>query len=283
MIWFILYIQVFTNMLLFVSGIQTETLPCSKWEKSKIEGMSEMKSNPPDSLLVDKKILYSKNTGIILTFGQSNSANYGQGPYDCHNNVYTYFKGNLYIAKEPLSGADGSECSVWTRLADMLIDKGLYKQVVLIPIGIGSTSIDCWANGICNEKLIELLKQLQKDSVRVTQVIWHQGESDNLENTPKEVYKTKLKKIASLIREYGIKSDFYVCVASYHPGVKNKINGIDTCIQNAQIEFVKENPGTKQGPDTDLYNLAEDRWDGVHFSKKGLDKFARELFSRINE
>ena len=69
----------------------------------------------------------------------------------------------------------------------------------------------------------------------------------------------------------------------YSQWEKSKINGIDTCIQNAQIEFVKENPGTKQGPDTDLYNLAEDRWDGVHFSKKGLDKFARELFFRINE
>jgi len=280
---YILYISIFINIVFFVNGLQKASWKYFQRKKNKIEKLSEVKNIQQDSLLVDKKILYSENTGIILTFGQSNSANSGQGTYKCHNEVFNYFNGNLYKANEPLLGATGDGCSVWTRLADMLIDSGLYKKVVLIPIGIGSTSIDCWANDICNEKLIESLEQIQKDSIKITHIIWHQGESDNIENTAKDVYKAKLKKILLQIRAHGIKANFYVCVASYHPYVMDKFNGVDSCIQSAQIEFAKENKGTKLGPNTDLINLAADRWDGVHFSKRGLDKFAKELYDKIKE
>ncbi|MHC1776604.1 MAG: sialate O-acetylesterase [Lentimicrobium sp.] len=235
-------------------------------------------------LFVDKGILYSRNTALILTFGQSNAACYGQGTYICRNDVYEYYKGEVYKAAEPLLGADGNNgCSVWTRFSDMLIDSGLYNKVILLPIGIGSTSIHCWSDGDCNKKLRETLQYIERDSIKITHVILHQGESDNLENTPKDAYKASLKKILLQLREHGIKADFYVCVASFHPNVTDKFNGVDTCIQRAQIEFAEENVGTKPGPDTDLINSAEDRWDGVHFSKTGLDKFARELYRKITE
>lgn len=74
-----------------------------------------------------------------------------------------------------------------------------------------------------------------------------------------------------------------MCVASYHPNAVDKLNGIDTVIQEAQIEFVKENKSAKPGFNTDLINLAADRWDGVHFSKRGLDKFAKGLYGKIIE
>lgn len=236
------------------------------------------------SLLVDKSILYSHNAAFILTFGQSNAACYGQGTYNCRNDVYEYYKGNVYKAAEPLIGTTGNNgCSVWTRFSDMLIDSGLYKKVIILPIGIGSTSIQCWSDGDCNKKLQETLQFIEKDSIKITHVIWHQGESDNIENTPKDVYKARLKKILLQIRQHGIKADFYVCEASYHPSIIDKNNGIDTAIQNAQIEFTKENNGTKLCVNTDLINLAADRYDGVHFSERGLDKFAKELYQKIKE
>lgn len=245
---------------------------------------SETEIKLQDLIPAKKDLLYADSTAIIFTFGQSNSACHGQGTYTCRNQVYEYFNGHLYPAKEPLIGATGiNGCSVWTRLADMLIDSGFYKQVVLIPAGIGATTIKCWSEGECNKKLSETLDWISKDKIIVTHIIWHQGESDNLENTPKEVYKSKLKKIYKQIRVSGIQSDFYVCVASYHPGMIGiKENGNDAIIRQAQVEFVNETPGTKPGPDTDLFNLASDRHDGVHFSRNGLDKFARELFIKIN-
>jgi hypothetical protein len=147
-----------------------------------ISGQTVQKESKYDRLMMDKKLLHSDSTSIILTFGQSNSANHGQGSYECHNQVLKYFNGDLYQAKEPLLGASGNGCSVWTRFSDLLIDGGLYKRVIIIPIGIGSS----------------------------------------------------------------------------------------TC---AQKEFIFENKEVLPGPNTDLIDLATDRYDGVHFSERGLDKF----------
>ncbi len=279
---YIFVISILLNVVFFASLVKNTYE--KKFQLNKDIIQKEMINKRRDSLLVDKKLLYSDSTAIILTLGQSNSANYGQGTYECHNQVFNYFKGNLYKAKDPLLGASGPRCSVWTRLADMLIDSGFYNKVIIIPIGIGGVSVDCWANLYCNKTLQETLQLIEKDSIKITHVIWHQGETDNILNTPKEVYKSNLKKVLAQIREYGISSNFYVCVASYHYEMIDKNNGIDTIIQNAQIEFCKENAGTKLGPNTDIINnLASDRNDGVHFSKRGLDKFAVELFNKITE
>jgi hypothetical protein len=235
-----------------------------------------------DTLKVDLKILKSSGTAIILTLGQSNSASFGQGSYSCHNKVYEYYSGVLYKACEPLLGAYGNGgCSVWTRLSDMLIDSGLYEKVVLLNIGRGSTDIYKWASGSAGKELDTMLEYIKKDSIKVTHVIWHQGESDNIENTTKDEYKASLRRILLKIREHGIHADFYVCIASYQPSMIDKNNGIDTIIQNAQYEFVYENKGTRIGANTDLLNLASDRYDGVHFSKRGLDKYALDMYKKI--
>jgi hypothetical protein len=234
-----------------------------------------------DRLVIDKKLLHSDSTAIILTLGQSNSANHGQGSYECHNEVLNYFNGDLYQAKEPLLGASGNGCSVWTRFSDLLIDGGLYKRVIIIPIGIGSSTIHCWANGDCNKKLQVTLQLLVNDSINITHIVWHQGESDNIENTSKEDYMARLDQILEQIRAFQIAAPFFVCAATYHPSITKKHNGIDPLIQSAQTEFVKRNQNVYAGPNTDLIDLAADRFDGVHFSERGLDKFAKELYNCI--
>mgnify|MGYP001809834721 CR=1 FL=1 len=245
--------------------------------KHQVKQVGEYKGR--DSLLVDKSFLYYDSTAIILTLGQSNSANEGQGIYNCHNAVFNYYNEKLFQAVEPLLGASGNGCSVWTRLSDMLIDSGLYKRVIIIPAGIGGTSIDCWAQGECNERFKQVLEHIMRDSIKVSHIIWHQGESDNIENTPKALYKAKLRKIYLQIRQYCSNAEFYVCVASFHPYLVDAQNeGIDTVIQNAQKEFVMETPGTKPGANTDLINMASDRYDGIHLSTRGLDKFAKAMY-----
>jgi lysophospholipase L1-like esterase len=230
------------------------------------------------NIIVGKQVLYADSTAIILTLGQSNSANHGQGTYQCRNKqIYSYFNGVVYKAQEPLIGASGNGCGVWTRLADLLIDHRLYNKVIIIPIGIGSSTVQCWSEGNCNKKLQDALQFIKSDSIRVTHIVWHQGESDNIENTSKDIYKNRLAEVLKQIRSFGITAPFYVCTATYHPSITQKWNGIDTAIQSAQKEFVLENKGVLHGPNTDLIDLAADRYDGVHFSERGLDKFAREL------
>jgi len=235
--------------------------------------------------LVDKPLLYVDNTAIILTMGQSNATSHGQGDYDCRNSIYEYFRGNLYKASEPLLGAPGNGgCSVWTRLADMLIDSGYYQQVILVNTGIGATTVQCWSEGECNKELRNTLQFIKEDSLSVTHVFWHQGESDNLEETSREDYKKHLQCILALLQEYGIHADLYVCRASYHPamiGIKDK--GVDSRIRSAQTEFILENENVRPGPDTDQYDHVTERHDGVHFSRKGLNRFAYDLFISITK
>ncbi|MGI4021105.1 MAG: sialate O-acetylesterase [Janthinobacterium lividum] len=227
------------------------------------------------------KIIKSEKTMIILAFGQSNSADYGKGIYNCKNEVYNYYKGDLYRAKEPLLGADGSGSSVWTRVADMVIDSGLYKKVIIIPCGIGQTSVQCWSDGDCRKTLEETLDYLKKDNISLTHIFWDQGETDNVDKTTKDEYKQRLKNVISIVRKKGFSADFYCSLTSYVPFNNNNPLGINKAILGAQQETIKEVQHVKEGPNTDLLNLAYDRFDYLHFTEHGLDKLAYEWYKKI--
>ena len=244
---------------------------------NKVHAQNGIKNPAADSLIqVSFSSLTSdKETMVALTFGQSNAGNRGQIPYGPHNDsVLNYYEGQLYRAKDPLLGATGPGGSVWTHLGDLLIDSGLYKKVILIPIAIGNTDIECWARGECFQKLKETLKRLDSQHIKLTHIFWHQGESDNLENTSKQKYKASLKIILQTLRNYHQQADFYVSIASYHNEAITKRLGVDPVIRQAQKEFISENKGVIVGPDTDQLIYAIHRYDGLHFSDFGMKAFA---------
>ena len=222
-------------------------------------------------------------TMIALTFGQSNAANNGQSPYTPHNAaVYNYYEGKLYKAKDPLFGATREKGSVWSRLGDMLIDSGLYTKVIFIPIAVGGSEIACWTSGDCAKKLQRTLEILDSQHISVTHIFWHQGETDNINNTSRVKYKEQLATILQTLRKYQ-SADFYVSIASYYPGSVAKPLGVDSVIRNAQREFINENKKVLLGPDTDTLIYAIHRYDGVHFSDYGLLAFAQLWLRAIKE
>ena len=232
---------------------------------------------------VPERLLSSNRTMIFLAFGQSNAANYGGGTYDCHNNVYNFYKDELFHAKEPLLGPDGSGSSVWTRVADMVIDSGLYDNVIIVPIGIGQTSIDKWVNGDCRPILDKALAGLKKGNIKLSHIFWDQGETDNVDGTSKIEYKKKLNKLVDIFRNQGINAPFYSSVTSYFPYNNTYPLGINPLITEAQIEVIKERKDVLWGPNTDSLNLAYYRADAVHFTENGLDVFARSWFKKIKQ
>src|SRR5215203_2706710 len=245
-----------------------------------------LSAQQPDSLeeVSISELRSDKRTMIALTFGQSNAANRGQKKYTCHNkNVLVYNDGKLYRAKDPLRGATGPGGSVWSVLGDMLIDSGLYKKVIIIPIAVGNTAIDCWVHGDCYLKLKKTLVDLDSAKVQLTHAFWHQGESDNLNNTTGKVYKNDLGILLKTLRDHHQQAPFYVSIASYHNEAVAKPLGVDSIIRNAQIEFIKENKGVFAGPDTDELIYAIDRYDAVHFSEYGMKQFALRWLNAIKE
>lgn len=229
-------------------------------------------------------IMSGKHTMVALTFGQSNAANRGQVPYTPRNSgVLNYYEGTLYQAKDPLLGATGTGGTVWTHLGDLLIDSGLYQKVIFVSLAIGNTDIACWASGECFKKLEKTLMLLDSQHIKLTHVFWHQGESDNLENTSKYNYKKGLHMLLQVLRKYHQDAAFYISIASYHNGAITKPLGVDTVIRQAQQEFILEHTGVFVGPDTDQLIYAIHRYDGVHFSDFGMNAFAQLWFKAIKK
>jgi hypothetical protein len=235
-----------------------------------------------------KKIEYSniftknESTMICFVIGQSNAADYGKGIYIPRNNtIYNYYKGDLFKAKEPLLGSDGSGSSVWTRVADRLIDSGYFKRVVIIPCAIGSTSAKCWAEGACKQKLIKTLQFLKNDNIKVSHIFWDQGETDNVNNTSKELYIQYLKEVINTFRSYGVEAPFYISISSYVPFENTNPFGINAKITGAQKDLINTVKNVKEGPNTDSINLGYYRYQDLHFTEKGLDLLAKKWYEKI--
>src|SRR5688572_1725112 len=58
--------------------------------------------------------LRGPDTMWLLCLGQSNAANSGDRPRGVQQNVFNYFDGVLYPARDPLLGATGRGSSMWT-------------------------------------------------------------------------------------------------------------------------------------------------------------------------
>jgi lysophospholipase L1-like esterase len=219
-----------------------------------------------------------KGSMVLFTFGQSNSANYGQIShlYKARNAVYNYSNGHLYRAQDPLVGASGNGASVWGRVGDLLIDEHIARKVTIIPIGIGSVKVGDWAK---SGKLYTLLEQtlddLVKRGIKIDYICWHQGESDNIANTPTETYIKSFLSIREAFRSRGLQAPFIVAVVSYHPECLAEGHGISQDIRNAQIKLAKDYDDIFPGPDTDKLNQLYMRADGVHFSYLGQQLHAK--------
>ena len=217
----------------------------------------------------------AKGSMVLFTFGQSNSANHGQGLYQPAKTVYNYYDGKLYRAADPLIGATGEGGSVWTRLGDKLIEAGMTEKVTIVPIGVGGVRIGAWAKGgELHELLIRTVEQMKKDQIEPDYILWHQGETDNILNTPKADYIRMFETIREVFRSRGIKAPIVIAQASYHPNCLEEDNGNSAEIRAAQKALADQYPDIYLGPDTDQLNQLWQRADGIHFSTKGQDLHA---------
>ncbi len=212
------------------------------------------------------------DTAVLFAFGQSNSANWGQGKYTSKGNVgnFNYHDGLCYKAQDPLLGADGNEGSVWGRVGDKLIESGHYTQVLIVPFGIGGTALAEWIPGArLHPRVTAAANALLETGIKPTHVVWHQGETEVLINTTTQVYEQQFAQLLNSIRELGIDAPVYPAVATV---CKNK--GSEQ-IRFAQQELAKNLPGVLPGPDTDTLISMYQRPDMCHFTSEGLEDHAQ--------
>lgn len=208
---------------------------------------------------------------VLLTFGQSNSANSGETRHASVDGVVNFnvHDGSCYHAEDPLLGPDGTEGSVWSRLGDQLIEAGA-DQVLIVPFGIGGTRIARWApDGDLHVRVEQAVRLLQERNIRPTHVLWHQGEKDAREGTPGPEYARMFAALVESLRGYGVDAPVYPAVASICRGITNDE------IRNTQLELPRQLEGVHPGADTDQLNRASQRFDHCHFSDQGLSDHAQ--------
>ena len=225
----------------------------------------------PDKVEIDCPV-QGVDTAVIVAFGQSNSANYGQSKVVSRypESVVNYFGGKCYKAASPLLGATGVGGEFLIPLADTLLQNNAYKTVIIFSAGVGGSSIMQWQkDGDLNKLLLKNLIQL-KYTYSPTQFVWHQGETDFANQTSEKIYRASFNSLHKSIQKAGFSSPFFISISTK---CGNKISWTpNNPISNAQHSLINER-NVFLGANTDLLiNDADRATDHCHFSEEGLIK-----------
>lgn len=225
----------------------------------------------------------ASDVGVLLVIGQSNSANYAAHKHATAypKRVFNYHKGDCFIASSPLLGAAGEGGEFITMLADNLITNGTYKSIVIISSGIGGVPISPWRQGNNLNKMLLKTIDTFDNQYKVTEIIWHQGETDFNLNTGTKFYIDSFQSLLYSMEKKGISAKAFIAVAT-RCGDKNSWT-YNNSVANAQRLLV-DNKKIFMGADTDLLLGEGDRdaVDHCHLSQDGQEKTAKAYSDAIS-
>lgn len=240
-----------------------------------------------DRIEVDCADYQGSRSAVLLTFGQSNSANAGKDRYIPIGNVanFNFHDGKCYKAEDPLLGPDGDGGSVWGVLADKLIAAGEYDSALLIPFGIGGSSLGQWqADGFLHPILEHAAAVTLEKGIEPTHVLWHQGETDASEATSQEQYYSMFAAMLKSLRSYKVDAPVFPAIATHCQMAMledspKPIPG-QAAVRKAQSQL-HQLKGVYPGPDTDSIKGSLYRHDNCHFNAKGMQEHAELWFQAI--
>lgn len=221
-------------------------------------------------------------TAVLLLIGQSNAANHAQRRMVSRHEekVINYFDGRCYVAGSPLLGSSGTRGEPWTELGNKLIESGAADQVVLVPVAVGGSPISDWrAGGYLNRAMISTVKQLNAH-FRITQVLWHQGESDFGAGTRRTSYIRSFESMLGSLRNNGVSAPVYVSITSRcgrQPPAWTPVNEVAV----AQYLLPDAAKGIFPGVNTDAFGRIDRLGDDCHWSAHGQIRFAESWIERL--
>lgn len=220
----------------------------------------------------DPRLVPGERTGTFVVAGQSNSANYVDVTYaPTHaakiDNLNIY-DGGTYAAVDPLLGCEAYSLydtpgNMFLRVADKLIALDYYDRVILIPIGVGGSSVALWNSRPFGDRLTVAFKRAQAVGLNVSAVLWQQGEADQAGGTTQAAYQAAIASTIALPRAVGFAAPWIIAQCSYFLGITSE------AVRAAQAAMVN---GTDifAGPDTDAI-VSWGRYDNGHFNASGAD------------
>ena len=213
----------------------------------------------------------TERTGVLLAIGQSNVANHAAARVTTRHGgrVLGFFDGSCHIAASPLLGATSDGGEFLTMLADRLVDQGVYDRVVIVSSGIGGSPISRWqGGGDLNGMLMATLRGVAA-AYRVTDVVWHQGESDFADATTSPAYAAAFASLVATLRESGVDAPIYTSVSTRCGRPWRAENPVAAAQRSLAAD-----ERIQVAADTDALLGPDDRYDDCHFSESGQRKAA---------
>ena len=209
---------------------------------------------------------------VILAFGQSQLANEGEaaGRYNPSRDVHNFnlFDGRCYRARDPLLGPTFDRANLLTRLGDLLIERGRFERVLLVPIAYGGTSVAEWKpGGRMYPRLAIASVRLRRLGVEPTHALWHLGETDAARGLDADAWRRDFAEMVAGLRALGVNAPLFVAQSTICCSPRNEV------VRAAQRSVIDPAQAIFPGPDTDALG-SEHRWDDCHFSTSGLRRAA---------
>lgn len=252
-----------------------------------LEGYHWIRENQVQSERLAKRSMVRLDGGrspkamVALVIGEANADNLGESAAASADRVYNFYKGRLYKAEDPLLGGnvDSVESgSVWIRLANLLIARGVYQEVVIVQLAVRESTLARWRPGAeLHRELIERIREAQEAGLTFTHLLWSQGESDARSSTVQEEYQQAFRELVGSIRQHGVMAPMFVAISTLCYSNKANLE-----IQQAQRSLVDPEFRVLAGPNIDDLGMAF-RFDGCHFSSEGLDKAAHLWFEALKQ
>jgi len=227
----------------------------------------------------------------IALFGQSNSANRINRPQglkridDGKTFMWDWSTRRCYSYREPVVGTDGD--GMGNIITGAILDvrkQDQYTNLIIVAFGYGGTSVFTWSHGYESIRLDEVLSGLKAARIEPSLFLWHQGESDAME----EIYFPE--KVSAYGLEIAPKKKFYsmaldMIVNKVHSAFPNARFGIaiaSICQNNGSDEVRAAQRAVQQryawtvlSSDTDALG-SEYRSADCHFNEKGESSIASD-------
>lgn len=202
---------------------------------------------------------------LFIIIGQSNASGASEHiSVSATDNVYYGSLGEKGIDWRPAHDPGGLNArgSVWPLVGHELQQRH-NTAVGFINLAVGGTSIDQWQPG--GEFYQNLLDALSwSESIGLTAILWHQGESDH--HLSEEAYASKLENliVSSRSANNHPKTPWLISTASL------SMDAVSEALRTAQKEVVDPDNYIFPGPDTDVIGTEHrDAKYQAHFTREG--------------
>jgi hypothetical protein len=201
-------------------------------------------------------------TEVWLVLGQSNAANHAERRIEAGASVAAFDGRRCRRARDPLPGGDGEGGSLWTPLAETWVREGRASRVLIAVSAQSATAIAEWQpGGRLHRRALETVAALRSHRLRVTRILWLQGEADAILGTSGPAYAQALvATLEPLHRASG---------APVHVALAARCgDAFSPAVREAQARVAHLFDWARPGPDLDAIGPGE-RFERCHFARPG--------------